>query len=127
MCGERGLRDVPEELPVGWGGAAGENRAPKPFRLAVGPQLGSLLLGPPLLPFPEAQRVDRSVLGELLGEHRMDSHICVMRELQRLPGRGNQGTGRGAACSPEARLGLDCLCPVPEATRSRLWSEAICD
>lgn len=35
----QGPRDVPEELPVGWGGADGENRAPKSFCLALGPQL----------------------------------------------------------------------------------------
>nr|XP_041572222.1 translation initiation factor IF-2-like [Taeniopygia guttata] len=43
-----------------------------------------------------AQRMDETVLGELLGEHKTDSHVCVMRELQRLPGTGKPRQGKGS-------------------------------
>lgn len=108
----QGLRDAPEELRVGWGGAAGEKRAPKSFCPASGPQLRPLQLLPLCLPFPGAQLVDKTVLGELLGEHEMDSPVCVMRELRRLPGRGKSRQREGSCPLTRDRAGAARL-PVP--------------
>lgn len=72
------------------------------------------------MPFPEAQRMDGTVLGELLGEHKTDSHVCVMRELQRLPGRGKPRQREGSclltrawAGTRAARLPLPCPLRLP--------------
>lgn len=72
--------------------------------------------------------MDETVLGELLGERKTDSHVCGMRELQRLPGTGKprQRKGsclltRGWAGTRAARLPLPCpLRPPAQAAESPL-------